>query len=247
MPKPNWGAGLGGAASGAATGYQAGGPYGAVAGGIIGGAAGLFGGGAGKKKKPKKLSTLDPQQKLLYDQYINSLSGKGQFADMYNFDAEGANNVFNQTIQRQSNRNFQENIIPRITGQFRDNNLQNSSYAGEALGRAGRDVQEGLDAQRASMQFQGQQGAQANKMNAIQNILGMSTFAYDQPAQDNSSTLDGILNQVGPAAGQWFNNYLNKGGSSGGFGGSAPASGSIGTGGSARSIPSAPVSGSIWG
>ena len=168
MPKADWGGGAGGAVSGAMSGASIGSvipgvgtAIGGAVGGLVGGIAGLF--GKKKKKKPKKMSTLDPQQQSLYNDYISSIRGEGPMKDMYNFDAEGYNDVFDKTIGRAANRNFQENIIPGITGQFRSNNLMNSSYAGESLSRAGRDVQENLDAQRSQNVFQGQQQANQDR------------------------------------------------------------------------------------
>jgi hypothetical protein len=201
----NIASGITGAASGAATG-SAFGPVGTFAGGVIGGFTGLFGGGK-KKKKPKRVSTLDPQQQAIYGDYVDSLRGEGPFSDLYNFDSEQANNVFDQTVGRPAYRSFQEKIVPTITGQFRSNNLQNSSYAGQALSRAGRDVQENLDAERARYQFQGQQNAQANKQNAINNILNMNTFDYQQQDQ-SGNVIDDILGKVAPKAGEWFADYL---------------------------------------
>ncbi len=216
MPKADWGAGAGGAASGAISGASIGSiipgvgtAIGAGVGGIIGGISGLFGGK--KKKKPKKRSTLDPQQQSLYNDYIASIRGEGPMKDMYNFDAEGYNDVFDKTIGRQANRNFQENVIPGITGQFRSNNLMNSSYAGESLARAGRDVQENLDALRSQNVFAGQQQANQNKQNAINSVLGTQTFAYDKPGAQSPGVIDQILGSVGPAAGEWFADYLKKG------------------------------------
>lgn len=181
-----------------------------VAGSVIGGAVKLFG-SKKKKKKPKTVSTLDPQQQALYNDYIGSIRGEGPFNDLYDFDTQGYNDVFDKTVGRPAYRNFQENIIPGITGQFRSNNLQNSSYAGESLSRAGRDVQENLDAQRSANIFSGQQQAKQNKMNAINNALGMQTFAYEKPQSNTPSIIDQILASAGPAAGQWFADYLKKG------------------------------------
>ncbi len=218
MPKADWGGAAGGAASGAISGASIGSiipgvgtGIGAAVGGLIGGIGGLFGGK--KKKKAKKRSTLDPQQQALYNDYIASIRGEGPMAGMYNFDAEGYNDVFDKTIGRQAYRNFNENVIPGITGQFRGNNLQNSSYVGESLSRAGRDVQENLDAQRSANIFAGQQQANQNKQNAINSILGTQTFAYDKPGPQTPGVIDQILGAVGPAAGEWFADYLKKGNS----------------------------------
>jgi hypothetical protein len=208
MPKANYASGATGAITGAATG-SAFGPVGTVTGAIVGGAAGLFGGK--KKKKAKKRSTLDPQQQALYKDYVDSIRGEGPFKDMYNFDAQGYNDVFDKTVGRAANRNFNENIIPGITGQFRQNNLMNSSYTGEALGRAGRDVQENLDAQRSANVFAGQQQANQNKQNAINNIMGTQTFAYSKPGAEAPSGIDQVLGSLGTASGEWFADYLKKG------------------------------------
>ena len=215
MPKTDWAGGAGGAVSGAVSGASIGSiipgvgtAIGGAVGGLIGGISGLF--GKKKKKKPKKMSTLDPQQQALYDDYVKSIRGEGPFSDLYNFDAEGYNDVFDQTIGRQANRNFNEKIVPGITGQFRSNNLMNSSYAGESLSRAGRDVQENLDAQRAQNVFQGQQQANQNKQNAINSVMGTQTFAYSKPGAQTPNAIDQILSTVGPAAGEWFADYLKK-------------------------------------
>lgn len=172
--------------------------------GLFGGAVtGLF--GLNKKKKPKRRSTLDPQQQALYQDYVNSIRGEGPFADMYNFDEEAANQNFDKNVSRPAYRNFQENIIPGITGQFRAGNLGNSSYTGEALGRVGRDVQEGLDARRSDMIFQGQNQAKQNKQTGINNILNTTTFDWQMPRK---SSLDNILESVGPAAAKYASQYM---------------------------------------
>lgn len=214
MAKYNYGTGATGALTGAATGAAIGSAVpvigtaiGAASGGLIGGIASLFGSKKKKAKKPKPVSTLDPDQTKLYKDYVNSLRNKGPFSDLYNYDSQGANQNFDANVSRPAYRNFQENVIPSITGQFRGGNIQNSSYTGEALSRAGRDVQENLDAQRSNMQFMGQENAQIRKQNAINGILNTNTFDYQQP-KTSSSSIDEILNKVGPHAGQWLADYL---------------------------------------
>ena len=210
----NFGGAAGGALTGAAAGSAFGAP-GAAIGGLLGGIGGLFG---SKAKKPKKKNSFDPQQQALYNDYIGSLRGQGPFSGLYNFDANQQNQVFDQTVARPAYRGFQENIVPQVTGQFRGNNIMNSSYAGDALARRGRDVQENLDAERARYQFAGQQAAQGRQQQGLENILGMSTFGYQKPS-NQPSTIDQILGGIAPMAGQAFGNYLSKGsGISGGAG-----------------------------
>ncbi len=202
----------GSAVSGAISGGSVGsifGPVGTAVGALTGGVAGLFG-SKKKKKKAKPVSSLDPQQQGVYNDYVSSLRGEGPMKDMYNFDANAANANFDANVSRPAYRNFQENVIPGITGQFRGANLQNSSYAGESLSRAGRDVQEGLDARRSDTIFQGQQQANINKQNGINNILNMQTFAYGKQQQGKPSTVDQILGSIAPQAGEWFADYLKS-------------------------------------
>lgn len=206
MAKYDAGSAASGAISGASVG-SAFGPVGTAAGAVAGGVAGLFG-SKKKKKKAKAMSTLDPQQQALYKDYVDSIRGEGPFSDMYNFDAQGYNDVFDKTVGKPAYRNFQENIVPTITGQFRSNNIGNSSYTGQALSKAGRDVQENLDAQRSANVFQGQQQAQSNKQNAINGVLNMQTFAYQKPDAATPSSIDQILGKVAPQAGEWFADYL---------------------------------------
>lgn len=210
----DFGNAISGAVKGGATG-AAGGPWTAAAGAVTGGLLGLF--GSKKKKKKKKVSAFDPQQQELYSQHNQAIQGQGPMADLYNWDANQANDVFEKNVANPAYRNFNENIVPRVTGEFRSNNLQNSSYAADALARHGRDVQESLNAKRADIQFSGQQNAQTAKRNAIENTLNRSTFAQPTPTEKAPSTIDQILNSVGPQASQWIMDYIGKKNSSNGI------------------------------
>jgi hypothetical protein len=172
---------------------------------VAGGLLGLF--GRSKKKKPKRISTLDKTQQGIYNQYAQGLQGKGQYADMFNFDPNAARQNFNQMYAQPAYRQFQEEMIPGITGQFRGGNLQNSSYLGGALSKAGSDVQKNLDAQLANMLYQGQQDSVNRRINGINNLLNMQTFAYQQPQQSAGDQVFGSLMDIGgKAAGAYFNN-----------------------------------------
>ncbi len=202
------GTGLSGAATGAGIGTSILPGVGTAVGGVIGAATGFFGKKKQKKKKP--ISTLDPQQQQLYNEYISSIRGEGPHASLFNYDSEGANANFEKNVGRPAYRKFEENIIPGITGQFRKGNIGQSSYTGEALSRAGRDVQENLDALRSDMQFQGQQNANTNKQNAINQILNMQTQAQQRPGPQQPSTIDQILNSIGPQAAETLADSFSK-------------------------------------
>jgi len=232
----NLGGGLGGAATGASIGSSFG-PIGTGVGAVVGGIAGLFG-SKKKKRKPKPVSRFDPNQQKLNEDYIASLRGEGPFKDLYNYDTEQANQVFDQSTGRPAYRSFEENVIPRITGQFRGNNIQNSSYAGQSLARAGRDVQENLDALRSSQNFAGQQNAQQNRRLGIQDILNRQTFDYQSPEQRSPSTIDQILGSLAPSTGDYLSNLFKDksqpAGISGGNGSVRGPSGISGGSGSVR-------------
>jgi hypothetical protein len=199
----DWTGGAKGALSGASAGALVGSTIpgigtgiGAGVGGLIGGVAGLFG---SKKKKKKKISAFDSKQQKLNDYEHQAVLGEGPLADLYNYNPEEANNVFDQTIGRKAYRDLNEKDIPSVTGQFRSNGLMNSSYAGDALTRLTRDVQENLDAQRTQYLYGEQKDARNAKRNAIQDIQGRSTFAYDKSASgDKGFDIDSVLNSIYP-------------------------------------------------
>lgn len=195
MPRADWGAGLSSGLAGGLAGFGIGGPVGAGVGALLGGVGGIFGG----RRKPKKRSTLDPYQQALYDQQFQALQGQGPLADMYNYNPGMANDVFDQNYARPAYRNFQENLIPSITGQFRNQGLMDSSYAGDSLSRLARDVQEGLDAQRTQYLYGQEQAAKQNRMQGLENMLSRQTFAYDKAANQGGFNIDSILSQLTPS------------------------------------------------
>jgi DNA-binding transcriptional regulator YiaG len=203
------GGALSGAASGAALGsYFT--PIGTAVGAIAGGLLGAFG---RRKRKPKRLSTLDPTQQALYNDYASGIQGKGPLANLFDFDAAGTRNNFNQMYAQPAYQQFQEELAPKITGQFRGGNLQNSSYLAGALGKAGTDVQRNLDAQLANMLYQGQQDAMSRRLNSINSLLNTQTFAYQKPqASASDQAFSSLLDVGGKALGDWASNRFKPGG-----------------------------------
>jgi hypothetical protein len=198
----DFGAGLSGGASGALAGSSLGGVPGAIIGGAIGGLGGLFGG-----KKKKKRSTFDKQQKKLYGLEHQGILGQGPLADLYNYSPEKANQVFSQNYAQPAYQEFEENVVPTITGQFRKQGLMNSSYAGDAISKLARDVQKNLDAKRTQYLFDQENNAQNARRSAINNIQGRSTFAYDK-APAGGFNMSDITSQITPEliekAKTWF-------------------------------------------
>lgn len=187
---------LGGAASGAAVGSVVPGigtAAGAIGGGLAGLAGGLFSGSGGKT------STLDRTQRSLYKQYAQGVQGQGPMADLFNYDQQGATDNFNRNYAQPAYQKFQQEIAPTITGSFRSSNLGNSSYAANALGRAGADVQKNLDNNLQNILYQGQQNSLERRIQALRDILSNQTFAKNQR---QPSAIDSILGGLSSGAGQ---------------------------------------------
>lgn len=211
MPKADWGGAAGGAASGAAIGTSIMPGWGTAIGAVGGGLLGLFGGS--KKKKPKQHSTLDKTQQGIYGEYAKAIRGEGgKFSDLFNFDSKAATSNWDKMFAQPAYQNFNENVVPGVTGQFRGGNLQNSSYLGGALSKAGTDVQRNLDAHMSNMLYQGQQDSMNRRAQGINNILNMQTFAAEgqQPSGGNQA-FSALMNAGGQAAGTYFGNKFNSG------------------------------------
>lgn len=193
---------LGGASAGAAFG-----PIGAGAGALVGGIAGLFG---GKKKKKKKVSSLDKRQQALNEKQHQAILGEGPLADLYNYDPEAANKVFDQNIANPAYRKFQEDIIPGITGQFRSQGLMNSSYAGDAIAKLARDVQENLNSQRSQYLYGEQKDAQNAKRQAVEGLQNRQTFAYDKASSNRGGfDINKVLSSITPEMIDQAKNYFS--------------------------------------
>jgi hypothetical protein len=211
----NFTAGATGALSGASTGATIGSvipgvgtAIGAGVGALIGGVTGLFG---SKKKKKKKLTSFDKRQEGLNKQQHEAVLGKGPLADLYNYDPEAANNVFDKTIARKAYRDLNESAIPSVTGQFRSNGLINSSYAGDAVAKLTRDVQENLDAQRTQYLYGEQKDARNARRNAVENLQNRSTFAYDTTNQGSRGfDINSVLKSITPEMTDQLADYFKQ-------------------------------------
>jgi hypothetical protein len=214
----NWGEGAKGAISGGAKGAAAG-PEAAAALAVIEGGIGLFK-KKKKKKKPKTLSSLDEKQKKLNEEQYAALRGEGPLADLYKYDPVAANKVFDENIAKYAYRNLNESGIPGVTGQFRKQGLMQSSYAGDAVAKLVRDVQENLNAKRSEYLYNTEQASKEASRNAVEKLQNRQTFAYDTaPKTGGGNPLNQILSSFSPQdmqnAGNWLQdvgvNYLPGG------------------------------------
>lgn len=180
-------------------------------------AAGLVGGALKKKKKPKRLPTMSPEQQRLYEAGLQAAYGQGgPLADLYApYDYEQAQDVFQRNVADPALERFREQVIPGISGQFRSGNLGESSYYGDALARGGRDVQRNLDAQMAQYLQQGEEANKSRRMQGVQNLYGQQSFAYQAPQEDPwSSAFSGGMDLIGQYTGN-FDPYARASGGAG--------------------------------
>lgn len=203
----DWQSSLSGATAGSLTGASIAGGWGALPGALIGGISGGF--GSNRDKKVNSISTFDPQQKQLFEQYSQALQGGGgPLADVYGqFSPDLMRNYYQQAYSQPQYQDFQQNIVPGITGSFRGKNLQNSSYLGRALSQAGTNVQNNLNAQMAELLFKGQQSAIDRRANALRDILNMQTHVNERP---QSSIFDNLMSGLAGGAGDFLAQFLRS-------------------------------------
>jgi hypothetical protein len=200
------GRGLTGAGTGAAYG-AAFGPIGSLVGGGLGAIGGFF--GSRKEKKPRQVSTFDPRQKQLYEQQSQALQGAGgPLADVYGqYNPQQMQDFYQKAYAQPQYQEFQENIVPTITGQFRGQNLQNSSYLGGALAKAGTNVQNNLNAQMAQLLYNGQQSQLDRRSNAIDRALNLQTHVNQRR---QPSVFDNLLTTLSSGAGDMLGDILKN-------------------------------------
>lgn len=155
----------------------------------------LLGGFAGSGGSYKKVSRFDKDQRDLFSLLKEAIQGGGgPFGDLVSpFDEEAAGERFEQGVARPALDQFREQIIPQITGQFRGQNLGESSYLGQGLSREGSRLESDLAAAKANQLFQGREAGLERRLKALQNYLGTQTFDY----MPKTNTLDNILKGAG--------------------------------------------------
>lgn len=187
MPKTDWGNVATDTTTGALTGFTVGGPPGAFIGGAVGAVKGFFG---GRKRKAKKRSTMDKKQQQLNDQQYEAINGRGPDADLYNYDPQKANDVFDKNVANRAYKKFEEDLAPRITGNFRSEGLGKSSYVGDALTKLASDIQEDLNGKRTQTLYDLENNTKNAKRKAYEDYQNRTTFDYDKEPQRPDSGFD---------------------------------------------------------
>lgn len=175
-----------------------------------------------------KVSRFTDEQNQFFDMIRRSLMGEQNgFSDLYSpYDEQAARDRFQQTVANPAREEFREETVPTITGQFRGQNLGESSYAAQALGREGSRLESRLAGLQAQDLYAGREAAAQRRERGVQGVTSAQTFDVVQ----SPSWLDRILQIAGIATSAIP-------GSSGG-GPSAPPRGNA-TGGSSMSGGSA--------
>lgn len=123
------------------------------------------------------------RDRQLIDELLASLSGQGQFADLFQADEE----TFNRLIGDPARQRFQTRTAPQIQQEFIASGQQRGTGLEDTLTRAGVDLDTLINQQFGQFQQQ-QQGAQRD---LISNILGQRTGAQERQSLGSAASQAG--------------------------------------------------------
>lgn len=126
-------------------------------------AAGSIGGGILGSQNPKE-TKLQRKQRKTIDEILASIKGDGPFQDLFNLDEE----AFQRSIVDPALRTFELQTAPQIQQKYIQAGLQRGTGLGDALNRAGVDLQSNID--KLYLDFQNQR--QNRIMQALNQVLG---------------------------------------------------------------------------
>lgn len=157
----------------------------------------LFGKGSKTKTKP----IYNPQQEDILNQILGSLSGQFPQGLQNLQNILGGNEETFRQFEAPARRGFEQQTLPsiaeRFTGQFGTGSQQSSAF-GQALGTAGRELEENLLSKRI--------GLQGDALSQLLQLLGPATsprqYQYTKPRRP------GILENVGAGASQGLGQLL---------------------------------------
>lgn len=155
-------------------------------------AAGSVAGGAlAGRSQGNKETKIQKKQRHLIDRLIESLSGGGEYSDLYSTDMDAFNKSFVQPAQSM----FRNKIAPQIQQQYIAGGQQRGTGLDDTLTRAGVD----LDAMLNQYLYQSQQDALNRKQSTINQILGGGAGAANTPStgQNVMGAIGGYLSSEG--------------------------------------------------
>lgn len=157
----------------------------------------LFGKGSKTKTKP----IYNPQQRNVLDQLLSGLQSQLPQGLQNLQNILGGDEASFKAFEAPARRNFEQQTLPtiaeRFTGQFGTGSQQSSAF-GQALGTAGRELEENLFAKR--------QGLQGDALSQLLQLLSPATsprnYEYTRPRQP------GFLENFGSGASQGLGQLL---------------------------------------
>jgi len=158
---------------------------------LIGAGASILGGFLAGRGSNQKETKMQRTKRKLVDELLRSLSGGGQFSDIFSTDDE----TFQKSFVEPAKQRFASQIAPQIQQQYIAGGQQRSSGMEDQLLRAGVD----LDSLLNEYQYKFQQDALNRKQNMINSILGQDAGAPQNPStgQQIGSALSGYLGSSG--------------------------------------------------
>jgi hypothetical protein len=156
---------------------------------------GLLSGGGNRETKMQRT------QRHLVDKLLASLSGKGEYADLFKADE----NAFNKSFVEPAQARFRNQIAPEIQQQYIASGQQRSSGLDDALLKAGVDLDMLLN--QNYLEFQNQ--AKNRQQNVLGSILQSGSGAQPQPSfgQNLSNAVGGYL--ASPEFSKMANSFIN--------------------------------------
>ncbi len=136
----------------------------------------------GKPSEAKTQSLFSPEQENILNQILGALSGPlgGGLQNLQNI-LGGEERDF-QAFERPARRAFEQQTLPtiaeRFTGTFGEGSQRSSAF-GQALGTAGRELEENLMAQRGGLQS----GALQQLLSLLGPALAARQHKYQQPRE----------------------------------------------------------------
>ena len=153
----------------------------------------------GKKEKTKTKPIYNPQQEALLNQLLGGMQQQlpQGLENLQNI--LGGDQQFFESFQKPARRGFEQETLPsiaeRFTGQFGEGSFRSSGF-GQAVGQAGKELEEDLFSQRLGMQ--------GNALQQLMQLLPQSLFPrqFQDKRPRQSGFLENLLVGASPGISQ---------------------------------------------